>query len=52
MSKRGNVFDKAAMESWNSALKSELGKRFETNAAAKDRLFAKSTAREGHLMSR
>jgi transposase InsO family protein len=39
MSRRGNVFDNAAMESWNSTLKSELGERFETHAEAKDRLF-------------
>ncbi len=39
MSRRGNVFDNAAMESWNSTLKSELGERFETHAAAKDQLF-------------
>ncbi len=35
MSRRGNVFDNAAMESWNSKLKSELGERFEDNDAAK-----------------
>jgi len=39
MSRRGSVFDNAAMESWNSTLKSELGERFETHAAAKDQLF-------------
>jgi putative transposase len=39
MSRRGNVFDNAAMESWNSTLKLELGERFETHAEAKDRLF-------------
>jgi putative transposase len=39
MSRKGNVFDNAAMESWNSTLKSELGERFETHAAAKDQLF-------------
>jgi putative transposase len=39
MSRKGNVFDNAAMESWNSTLKSELGERFETHAEAKDQLF-------------
>ncbi len=39
MSRMGNVFDNAAMESWNSTLKSELGERFETHAEATDRLF-------------
>jgi putative transposase len=39
MSRRGNVFDNAAMESWNSTLKSELGERFESHAEAKNQLF-------------
>ena len=39
MSRRGNVYDNAAMESWFSTLKSELGDRFENHSAAKDRLF-------------
>jgi transposase InsO family protein len=39
MSRRGNCYDNAAMESWFSTLKSELGERFETNAAAKEKLF-------------
>jgi transposase InsO family protein len=39
MSRRGNVYDNAAMESWFSTLKSELGKRFETHGAAKEQLF-------------
>jgi transposase InsO family protein len=39
MSRRGNCYDNAAMESWFSTLKSELGERFETNAAAKEQLF-------------
>jgi putative transposase len=39
MSRRGNVYDNAAMESWFSILKSELGERFETHAAAKEQLF-------------
>ena len=34
MSRRGNVYDNAAMESWNSTLKSELGERFEDNETA------------------
>ena len=29
MSRRGNCYDNAAMESWNSTFKSELGERFE-----------------------
>jgi transposase InsO family protein len=39
MSRRGNCLDNAAMESWNSTLKSELGERFETYAVAKEQLF-------------
>ena len=39
MSRRGNVYDNAAMESWFSTLKSELGERFETHASAKEKLF-------------
>ena len=39
MSRRGNCYDNAAMESWFSTLKAELGERFETNAAAKEQLF-------------
>lgn len=39
MSRRDNCLDNAAMESWNSSLKSELGERFESNAAAKEELF-------------
>jgi transposase InsO family protein len=39
MSRRGNCYDNAAMESWFSTLKSELGERFENNAAAKEQLF-------------
>jgi putative transposase len=31
MSRRGNVYDNAAMESWNSTFKSGLGERFEDN---------------------
>ena len=34
MSRRGNCYDNAAMESWNSTLKSELGERFESPAEA------------------
>jgi putative transposase len=39
MSRRGNCYDNAAMESWFSTLKSELGERFETRASAKTELF-------------
>lgn len=39
MSRRGNCYDNAAMESWNSTLKSELGERFESPADAKLKLF-------------
>jgi putative transposase len=39
MSRRGNCYDNAAMESWFSTLKSELGERFETHASAKEQLF-------------
>lgn len=39
MSRRGNCYDNAAMESWNSTLKSELGERFESPADAKVKLF-------------
>ena len=39
MSRRGNCLDNAAMESWNSTLKSELGEHFETYAIAKEQLF-------------
>jgi putative transposase len=39
MSRRGNCHDNAAMESWFSTLKSELGERFDSHAAAKEQLF-------------
>ena len=39
MSRRGNCLDNAAMESWNSTIKSELGERFESPADAKAKLF-------------
>jgi putative transposase len=39
MSRKGNCIDNAAMESWFSTLKSELGERFESFAQAKDELF-------------
>ena len=39
MSRRGNCYDNAAMESWFSTLKSELGERFETAGQAKEQLF-------------
>lgn len=39
MSRRGNCYDNAAMESWNSTLKFELGEHFDSNSHAKDELF-------------
>lgn len=39
MSRRGNCLDNAAMESWNSTLKSELGEHFDSPAAAQAKLF-------------
>ncbi|MHB1843525.1 MAG: IS3 family transposase [Deltaproteobacteria bacterium] len=39
MSRAGNCLDNAAMESWNSTLKSELGERFEGPADTKAKLF-------------
>jgi putative transposase len=39
MSRRGNVHDNAAMESWNSTFKFECGERFETHASAHDKVF-------------
>jgi transposase InsO family protein len=39
MSRRGNCLDNAAMESWNSTFKSELGEHFESYAAAKAQVF-------------
>ena len=39
MSRRGNCYDNAAMESWFSTLKIELGERFESYADAKEKLF-------------
>ena len=39
MSRRGNCYDNAAMESWNSTLKSELGEHFESYGLAKEKLF-------------
>jgi transposase InsO family protein len=39
MSRRGNCIDNAAMESWFSTLKSELGERFESFSEAKEQLF-------------
>jgi transposase InsO family protein len=39
MSRRGNCYDNAAMESWFSTLKSELGERFENHGTAKEQLF-------------
>jgi putative transposase len=39
MSGRGNCYDNAAMESWFSTFKSELGERFESYADAKEKAF-------------
>lgn len=39
MSRRGNCIDNAAMESWFSTLKAELGERFDSFAQAKEELF-------------
>jgi len=39
MSRRGNCYDNAAMESWFSTFKSELGERFESAADAKAKAF-------------
>jgi len=39
MSRRGNCYDNAAMESWNSTLKSELGERFDSAWDAKVKIF-------------
>ena len=39
MSRRGNCYDNAAMESWFSTLKCELGERFESYGDAKSELF-------------
>ncbi len=39
MSRRGNCFDNAVMESWFSTLKAELGEHFECYGSAKEELF-------------
>jgi putative transposase len=39
MSRRGNCYDNAAMESWFSTFKSELGETFVSYASAKERSF-------------
>lgn len=39
MSRRGNCLDNAAMESWNSTVKAELGETFESIAHGKEQLF-------------
>jgi putative transposase len=39
MSRKGNCYDNAAMESWFSTLKSELGEHFESYGAAKAEVF-------------
>ena len=39
MTRKGNVHDNAALESWNSTFKIECGERFVTNAAAEEEVF-------------
>jgi transposase InsO family protein len=39
MSRRGNCYDNAAMESWNSTFKCELGERFESHEDAQAKVF-------------
>jgi transposase InsO family protein len=39
MSRRGNCYDNAAMESWNSTFKCELGERFESQEDAQAKVF-------------
>ena len=39
MSRRGNCFDNAAMESWFSTLKAELGEHFTNPTETKNQLF-------------
>lgn len=39
MSRRGNCYDNAAMESWFSTVKTELGEHFDTASVAKEQLF-------------
>lgn len=39
MSRRGNCYDNAAMESWFSTYKAELGERFSSDAEVKDKTF-------------
>jgi len=39
MSRRGNCYDNAVVESFFSTLKGEVGERFATHAAAKHELF-------------
>ncbi len=39
MSRRGDCYDNAAMESWFGTLKTELGESFDTHAEAKRQLF-------------
>ncbi len=39
MSRKGNCYDNAAMESWFSTLKFELGEHFDSHGQAKDDLF-------------
>jgi len=45
MSRRGSAHDNAAMESWFSTMKFELGERFETHALAKTKQMSPSRVR-------
>ena len=39
MSRRGNPYDNAVMESWNSTIKNECGERFLNNEVARNETF-------------
>ena len=39
MSRRGNCYDNAVVESWFKTVKAELGSRFNNHSHAKDELF-------------
>ena len=39
MSRRGNCYDNAVIESWFKTLKADLGSRFNNHGQAKDELF-------------
>ncbi len=48
-SRKGNVFDNAAMESWNSTFKSESGKRFDEHRGRRRR--RSTTSRSSSISS-